>query len=90
MASQTNKVRYGLDKVYYAIFDEDTQTYGVPKPLAGAVSINFDPQGSQNQFYADNVIYFTSNPSASDTGSLEIADMTSTRRSTSSATCATR
>ena len=76
MASQTNKVRYGLDKVYYAIFDEDTQTYGVPKPLAGAVSINFDPQGSQNQFYADNVIYFTSNPSASDTGSLEIADMT--------------
>lgn len=76
MASQTNKVRFGLSRVHYALFDEDTQTYGEVKPLAGAVNISFEPQGSQNQFYADNVIYFTSNPAASDTGSLEIADMT--------------
>lgn len=76
MASTTNKVRYGLSKVYYALWDEDTSKYSAPVPMAGAVSISFDPQGSQNQFYADNVIYFTSNPSASDSGSLELADIT--------------
>lgn len=75
MASTTNKVRYGLSKVYYALWDEDQSKYSTPVPMAGSVSINFDPQGSQNQFYADNVIYFTSNPSASDSGSLVIADM---------------
>lgn len=76
MASTTNKVRYGLSKVYYALWDEDASKYSAPVPMAGAVSISFDPQGSQNQFYADNVIYFTSNPSASDSGSLELADIT--------------
>ena len=75
MASTSNKVRYGLSRVHYAIYDEDTKTYGVIKPLAGAVNISFDSEGSQNQFYADNVIYFTSNPSASDSGSLELADI---------------
>lgn len=76
MASETNKVRFGLSRVHYAIFDEDTKTYGEVKPLAGAVSISFEPQGSQNNFHADNVIYFVSNPAATDSGSLEIADMT--------------
>lgn len=70
-----NKVRWGLSNVHYAVWNDATKTYSTPKPLAGAVSINFDPQGSQNQFYADNVVYYTSNPSASDTGTLEIADI---------------
>lgn len=76
MASTTNKVRFGLSNVHYALYDEDQGTYGTPKPLAGAVNISFDAQGSQNNFYADNVIYYVSNPAANDTGSLEIADMT--------------
>lgn len=75
MASETNKVRFGLSRVHYAVYDEDTQTYGPVRPLAGAVSINFEPQGSQSNFHADNVIYYVSNPAANDTGSLEIADM---------------
>lgn len=80
MASTSNKVRYGLSRVHYAIFDEDEKEYGEVKPLAGAVNLSFDAQGSQNQFYADNVIYFTSNPNGSDTGTLEIADMTDNAR----------
>ena len=76
MASTTNKVRYGLSRVHYALYDEDNRTYGTPKTLAGAVNITFDNEGSQNNFYADNVIYYTSNSSASDTGSLELSDMT--------------
>lgn len=75
MASVSNKVRFGLSRVHYALFDEDTQTYGTPQPLAGAVNITFDAEGSQSQFRADNVVYFTSNPQASDTGTLELADM---------------
>lgn len=76
MATAANKVRYGLSRVHYALYDEDQKTYGTPKTLAGAVNITFDNEGSQSNFYADNVIYFTSNPSASDTGSLELADIT--------------
>ncbi len=76
MASETNKVRFGLSRVHYALYDEDTKTYGEVKPLSGAVNISFEPQGSQSNFHADNVIYYVSNPAATDSGSLEIADMT--------------
>ena len=76
MASETNKVRFGLSRVHYSVYDEDEKKYGPIRPLAGAVSISFEPQGSQSTFHADNVIYYVSNPAATDTGSLEIADMT--------------
>ena len=75
MATATNKVRFGLSRVHYAIWDEDQQKYGTPKPLAGAVSISFEPQGSQSNFFADNTVYYISNPTSQDTGSLEIADV---------------
>jgi len=76
MASTSNKVRFGLKNVHYALFDEDTKTYAAPQRLSGAVNISFEPQGSQNKFYADDVVYYVSNPTATDSGSLEIADMT--------------
>lgn len=76
MASVTNKVRYGLSNVHYAVWDETNHQYGTPKRLAGAVSISFEPQGSQNNFYADNIVYHVTNASANDTGTLEIADIT--------------
>lgn len=75
MATESNKVRYGLSKVHYAIWDEDQKKYGTPKAMPGAVNITFEPQGSQSNFYADNVVYYVSNPTATDSGSLEIADM---------------
>lgn len=76
MATATNKVRYGLSNVHYAMWDDENKEYGTPKPLAGAVSISFEPQGSQTNFYADNIVYFVTNASATDTGTLEIADIT--------------
>ncbi len=70
-----NKVRFGASNVRYAL--EDGQGgYGQWKRLAGTVQISFEPQGSQNTFYADNVGYFISNGSSSDTISVEIADLT--------------
>jgi phi13 family phage major tail protein len=76
MASENNKVRFGASHVMYALYDEDQKKYGAWKPMAGAVQLQFEPQGSQSIFYADNVGYYTASPNSSDTGSIEIADMT--------------
>ena len=69
-----NKVRFGASNVRYAL--ETEQGFGEWKRLAGTVQISFDPQGSQNTFYADNVGYYIATPSASDSISIELADLT--------------
>ena len=69
-----NKVRFGASNVHYAL--ETENGFGEWKRLAGTVQISFDPQGSQSTFYADNVGYWIATPSASDSISIELADMT--------------
>ena len=69
-----NKVRFGVSNVRYALETDDG--FGEWKRLAGTVSISFDPQGSQNTFYADNMGYYIATPSASDSISVERADLT--------------
>ena len=56
-----NKVQYGLKNVHYASVTVGTNsvTYGSPKAWPGAVSINLSAEGDTNDFYADNVKYFT-------------------------------
>ncbi len=76
MASTTNKLRFGASNVHYAIYDEDTKKFGAWKSLAGAIQITFEPQGEQTIHYADNCAYATTTPNASDTGSIELFDMT--------------
>lgn len=58
-----NKIKYGLDQLYFApisAFDPVTgvPTYGSPVKIPGAVSISLDPQGDSTPFYADNIAYF--------------------------------
>jgi len=57
-----NKVQYGLKNVYYATVTvgTNTVTYGTPVPWPGAVSLSLSAEGDTNDFYADNVRYFTS------------------------------
>lgn len=69
-----NKVRFGASNVRYAL--ETENGFGEWKRLAGTVQISFDPQGSQNTFYADNTGYFISNGAATDSISIELADLT--------------
>lgn len=69
-----NKVRFGASNVRYAL--ETDEGFGEWKRLAGTVQISFDPQGSQNTFYADNTGYFISNGAATDSISIELADLT--------------
>ena len=56
-----NKVMYGLKNVHYATVTVGTNsvTYGTPVPWEGAVSLSLDAEGDTNDFYADNIKYFT-------------------------------
>lgn len=70
-----NKVKYGLDSLYYALLNETDGvfSYGTPKKLPGAVSYTGDPQGDEVRFHADNGIYFSANANAGYQGDLEVA-----------------
>lgn len=71
-----NKIKYGLKSVYYAVATIDTSgaaTYGTPVALPGAVSLSLSPQGDTNDFYADNITYWTSVANNGYEGDLELA-----------------
>lgn len=71
-----NKVQFGLSNVYYAILTESDSavpSYGTPKRLAGAVSLELTQEGSVSDFYADNIAYFRTSENNGYTGSLELA-----------------
>lgn len=74
----TNKVRFGLEKVHYAVITSKNggYTYEDPKPVPGAVSLSLDPTGDSSSFYADNGIYYASSNSTGYTGSITIATLT--------------
>lgn len=51
----SNKVKFGLKNVHYALLTDDdgTITYETPVPIPGAVSMSLAPQGETNTFYAE-------------------------------------
>lgn len=57
-----NKVKFGLQKCYYApiTFDENNDiVYGTPVAFPGAVNLSLDAQGNEvENFYADDIIYY--------------------------------
>jgi len=71
----SNKVKFGLKNVYYAVITETdgTITYGTPEPIPGAVNLTLDAAGESVQFYADDRVYFEENTNDGYTGNLEIA-----------------
>ena len=75
MSETNNKVLYGIEQCYVAkITETDGEiTYGTPFKMPGAVGLNFDPEGEETVFYADNVKYFIANSNQGYTGDLEIA-----------------
>lgn len=74
--ADTNKIKFGIKNCYYAvatIASDGSATYDTPVALPGAVSISLDPQGDTNNFYADNIVYFTSVANNGYEGDLELA-----------------
>lgn len=74
--ANTNKVKFGLSNVYYAvatIADDGSATYATPVRLPGAVNLSLEAQGENSPFYADNIVYWTSSGNAGYEGDFELA-----------------
>ena len=74
-----NKVTFGLSNAHYALITEGTNgeiTYGEPVRLPGAVSLTLEPKGEQADFYADNLVYYTTSANQGYDGTLEVALLT--------------
>jgi phi13 family phage major tail protein len=75
-----NKIVFGLKNVHYAVITEDEESgaiaYETPKALKGAVEISLDPRGDTSDFYADDVLYYTTVSNQGYEASLTIANIT--------------
>ncbi len=80
MALQKNKVKFGLNKVHWAKItawsDDGVPTFATPVRLPGAVSLSIDANGENENFYADNSVYYVINNNAGYDGDLEVALIT--------------
>lgn len=78
-----NKVHFGLKNAYYFPMYEVTNpltgevsvSYGAPKKWAGAVSIGLSNNASQEDFYADDGVYYVSSSVSSYEGDYESASV---------------
>lgn len=76
MAADNNKVEFGLSNLYvgtYTVAAGGTVTLGTPYHQAGAVSLSLDAESDSNDFYADNVKYWSGFTDNGFTGSIEVA-----------------
>lgn len=71
----SNKIKFGLKNVHYAIVTEagSEVQYGTPKHIPGAVNLTLDAAGESVQFYADDIVYYEENTNNGYEGSLEMA-----------------
>lgn len=76
MAVDNNKVEFGLSNLYvgtYTVAGNGDVTLGTPYHQKGAVSLTLDPESDSNDFYADNVKYWSGYSDNGFTGSIEVA-----------------
>jgi phi13 family phage major tail protein len=75
-----NKVIYGLKNAHYSVISEDDVTgalvYGTPVALKGSVEISLEPKGETSDFYADDILYYTTSTNAGYEVSLTVANIT--------------
>lgn len=74
-----NKVQFGLKNVYYALLTEGASTaptFGTPKKIPGAVTLELSHETAEVNFYADNQAYYRSAKNNGYTGSMTLARFT--------------
>lgn len=74
--ADNNKVEFGLSNLYvgtYTVAAGGTVTLGTPYHQAGAVSLTLNAESSSNDFYADNVKFWSGFTDNGFTGSIEVA-----------------
>lgn len=77
------KVKFGLKNVHIAPIigvEEGKYKYGEIIKVPGAVNISLEPQGDSNDFFADNIKYYSAYANNGYSGDLEIAMITDTIR----------
>ena len=71
-----NKVEFGISNLYvgtYSVGTTGTVTMGTPYHQAGAISFSPEENSEANNFYADNVIYWSGYSGGTFEGDLEVA-----------------
>lgn len=71
-----DKVKFGIKNVHVfpiTAWSDGVPTYGTAINVPGTVSLTLDKQGDTNDFYADNIKYYTSVANNGYSGSLEVA-----------------
>lgn len=71
-----DKVKFGIKNVHVfpiTSWTDGVPTYGNVINIPGTVSLSLDAQGDTNDFYADNIKYYTSVANNGYSGSLEVA-----------------
>lgn len=71
-----NKVEFGISQLHvgtYTVDEEGNVTLGAPYHQPGAVSFSPEEQSEKNDFYADNIIYWSGYTGGSFEGDLEVA-----------------
>jgi phi13 family phage major tail protein len=78
-----NRVEYGLKNLYFAKLTKATgsdgavsYTYATPVRIPGVQSISLDPEGSSEDFYADDSKYFTATANNGYSGEIGLIAMT--------------
>jgi phi13 family phage major tail protein len=74
-----NKVVFGLKNAHYSVITENedgTFTYAPPVALMGSTELALDPKGGTNDFYADDVLYYTTISNQGYEATLSIANIT--------------
>lgn len=77
----SNKVKFGLSNVHYAVLTETidqqtgevTESYATPVAIKGAVNLSLNQSGDQTVFRADNLDYFVTYANNGYEGDLEVA-----------------
>ena len=80
MATDKNKVEFGISNLYIGTYEVNASTgvvtMGAPYHLPGAKNLQLDAQSNEQKFYADNVVYWAGYTDNGFTGTLEVARFT--------------